>query len=214
MILTCPKCTTNFVVAREALAPFGRKVKCSKCQTIWFASSVTTSGEDNLESIIENDIKNFALMGGSSTLPAIRADQISKAGYLIPILQILIILITLIIFSPTIIKHPLLAGLTNNIPSSIGLSIENAELVRKEDYAQLSFFVKNSSSEDVTLPDISIILLDEHGKRIKENIIRSDGSIVKANQMIINNSDKLKFKADFKTIEISLGNSLELFMIK
>lgn len=35
MILTCPKCESRFVIAAQALAPEGRKVKCSSCSEIW-----------------------------------------------------------------------------------------------------------------------------------------------------------------------------------
>lgn len=36
MILTCPNCSTRYLLAARALAPDGRKVKCSNCGEIWF----------------------------------------------------------------------------------------------------------------------------------------------------------------------------------
>jgi len=36
MLLTCPDCSTQFNVKDEALLPNGRKVKCGKCQCVWF----------------------------------------------------------------------------------------------------------------------------------------------------------------------------------
>lgn len=36
MILTCPQCTTRFLLSAQILAPDGRRVKCSNCEEIWF----------------------------------------------------------------------------------------------------------------------------------------------------------------------------------
>lgn len=36
MILTCPNCSTRFLLSAFVLAPDGRKVKCSNCSEIWF----------------------------------------------------------------------------------------------------------------------------------------------------------------------------------
>lgn len=36
MILTCPQCTTRFVLPAHAIGPDGRNVKCSSCGEIWF----------------------------------------------------------------------------------------------------------------------------------------------------------------------------------
>ncbi len=37
MILSCPECTTRFMVPDDALRPTGRNVKCGKCEHRWFA---------------------------------------------------------------------------------------------------------------------------------------------------------------------------------
>ncbi|MBL4804264.1 MAG: zinc-ribbon domain-containing protein [Alphaproteobacteria bacterium] len=36
MILTCPNCTTRFLLSAQALAPEGRTVRCSNCEQEWF----------------------------------------------------------------------------------------------------------------------------------------------------------------------------------
>jgi predicted Zn finger-like uncharacterized protein len=38
MILTCPECSSRFVLPDEALGEDGRKVKCSACGHVWFQS--------------------------------------------------------------------------------------------------------------------------------------------------------------------------------
>jgi predicted Zn finger-like uncharacterized protein len=44
MILECNNCSTKFVISEEKIGEFGRKVKCSKCSNVWFATR-----EDNVE---------------------------------------------------------------------------------------------------------------------------------------------------------------------
>lgn len=39
MILTCPECATRFSIDSEAIGPNGRTVRCSQCETTWFASA-------------------------------------------------------------------------------------------------------------------------------------------------------------------------------
>ena len=55
MIIKCPECETSFLVPDESLAPKGRKVRCSNCQTEWFqkyqsdaddAETATDTGDD------------------------------------------------------------------------------------------------------------------------------------------------------------------------
>ena len=36
MILTCPQCTTRYLLPATVLAPDGRNVKCSSCSGVWF----------------------------------------------------------------------------------------------------------------------------------------------------------------------------------
>lgn len=57
MIIKCPECETSFLVPDESLAPKGRKVRCSNCQTEWFqkyqsdeddAETGTDTGDDTL----------------------------------------------------------------------------------------------------------------------------------------------------------------------
>ena len=36
MILTCPNCASRFILSAQALAPEGRRVRCSTCEEEWF----------------------------------------------------------------------------------------------------------------------------------------------------------------------------------
>ena len=43
MILTCPRCSSQFAVPRELIGPQGRKVQCSSCQFVWKANAGLSS---------------------------------------------------------------------------------------------------------------------------------------------------------------------------
>ena len=47
MILTCPKCTTQFKLSSEKLGDGGRKVRCTHCGNIWFQEPETDAVEND-----------------------------------------------------------------------------------------------------------------------------------------------------------------------
>lgn len=51
MILTCPDCSARFAVDAEKLGPDGRRVKCGKCDHVWFESAPVPDLEDHGEPV-------------------------------------------------------------------------------------------------------------------------------------------------------------------
>lgn len=50
MILTCPECSTNYMVKDGAIGPNGRSVSCTRCETVWFVEGIDPDAmalEDN-----------------------------------------------------------------------------------------------------------------------------------------------------------------------
>lgn len=48
MILSCPECHTRFAIDAQALRPDGRRVKCGKCDHIWFEAPPAASAAEPL----------------------------------------------------------------------------------------------------------------------------------------------------------------------
>lgn len=48
MIVTCSSCSTRFVVSPSALGETGRKVRCARCQHIWFQEPPATPPEPDV----------------------------------------------------------------------------------------------------------------------------------------------------------------------
>ncbi|MEZ5813308.1 MAG: zinc-ribbon domain-containing protein [Alphaproteobacteria bacterium] len=55
MILTCPNCSSRFLLSAQVLAPEGRRVRCSACEEEWFQQP----DPDELLGDIENEIEEI-----------------------------------------------------------------------------------------------------------------------------------------------------------
>jgi predicted Zn finger-like uncharacterized protein len=53
MILTCPQCSTRYMLPVTTLAPQGHRVKCTSCQTIWFQLPDPEELEELSEVVVE-----------------------------------------------------------------------------------------------------------------------------------------------------------------
>lgn len=50
MILTCPECSTNYMVKDGSIGPNGRSVSCARCEAVWFVEGIDPDAmalEDN-----------------------------------------------------------------------------------------------------------------------------------------------------------------------
>lgn len=72
MILTCPKCTTRFVLSAFVLAPDGRKVKCSNCKETWFQLPDPEELRENFEEKPQEIPESVRPVPKGSNVPAVK----------------------------------------------------------------------------------------------------------------------------------------------
>jgi predicted Zn finger-like uncharacterized protein len=70
MLIACPKCQTTYEVKPESLGETGRKVRCAKCQEIWFAAPPPPE-DDAFEAAFE-EIAGAAFDDGGALKSAIQ----------------------------------------------------------------------------------------------------------------------------------------------
>lgn len=75
MILTCPNCSTRFLISAQVLAPEGRRVKCSKCSEDWFQMPDPDELINDLEEQIEDIPESVKPIPEGSAVPAVREED-------------------------------------------------------------------------------------------------------------------------------------------
>jgi predicted Zn finger-like uncharacterized protein len=79
MILGCPECNTRFAIDAQALRPDGRRVKCGKCEHVWFEEPPSPSAVEPISVTPLEPEEQSSIP--TPNLPALtRADQSRTAG--------------------------------------------------------------------------------------------------------------------------------------
>ena len=85
MILTCPRCSSQFAVPRELIGPQGRKVQCSSCQFVWKANAGLSSAAQAPDEQQGGQLDNTA--GFALEAPAPQAAVAQEASSQAPVPQ-------------------------------------------------------------------------------------------------------------------------------
>jgi len=111
MILTCPSCTSRFLLSSQVLAPEGRRVKCSVCAEEWFQLPDPDELIENLEQGIEDIPESVKPVSEGASVPALtdnEEDTHSKkamlTGYAAALVVFLVVLGGVIFAKNTMVK--------------------------------------------------------------------------------------------------------------
>lgn len=87
MILTCPQCTTRYLLQANVLAPEGRNVKCSSCGEVWFQlpdpdelAELSGPAEDEAESSNDDESGSDFDDIPEGVKPEIEVDLVDSGG--------------------------------------------------------------------------------------------------------------------------------------
>lgn len=186
MILTCPNCTTRFLLSAFVLAPDGRKVKCTNCSETWFQlpdPEELNAAPDEKPQDIPESVKPIPR---GSSVPAVRDDEargkisagkiaIAAAVSLILLGGIFIAMKDIIMSAmPTTLPIYKTLGVVSTIPGE-GLVFDRLEARLSENSETpmifLSGTVINLSSNDVGVPNMLAELRGKDGKTLKAVLI-------------------------------------------
>ena len=79
MILTCPRCSSQFAVPRELIGPQGRKVQCSSCQFVWKANAGLSSAAQALDEQQGGQLDNTTGFALEAPAPQVAVAQDASA---------------------------------------------------------------------------------------------------------------------------------------
>jgi predicted Zn finger-like uncharacterized protein len=211
MILGCPECHTRFAIDAQALRPDGRRVKCGKCDHVWFEEPPPPSAAEPL-SVTPLEPEEQSRIP-TPNLPAVTvADQKRTAGAA----WILVGLLLAVIVSLGWFGRESIAQAwppAESIYASIGVNAfplpgegfsVDMEVKRVDQSLQLVGEVLNTTDESLPLPPIYGVLQDANGKQLRH--WRLD-----VGAQLLGPGEKVPFSTEIETIPEGTANVSVLF---
>ena len=78
MFVSCPECSTKFVVADEAIGEAGRKLRCGSCKHVWHQEPLSEEDKKEVEEVKKEQEENLkqaaeaVAAGEEPSLPAVK----------------------------------------------------------------------------------------------------------------------------------------------
>ena len=213
MILGCPECNTRFAIDAQALRPDGRRVKCGKCEHIWFEGPpVPNAAEPIRVTPLEPEEQSSIPV---PNLPALtRADQKRTAGAAWVLVGVMLaVVVSLAWFGRESIAQAwppaemiyASVGVNAFPPPGAGLSVD-MEVKRIEDQLELVGEVINTTGRSLILPPIYAVLEDAGGKQMR--YWQLDVEVTE-----LGPNEKVPFSTKIETIPDGTANVSILFTI-
>lgn len=187
MILTCPNCSSRFLLSAQALAPEGRRVKCSSCDEEWFELPDPDELLDNIENEIEEIPESVKPLPEGSYVPALQDEMGHEAkpstkanimGYVGAFMVFVLSLGVLVFVKEPVMKlwPPSAAfyetlGVSVNAPGE-GLVFDRVKAnLDQSGRILIQGSVINITKDEQALPSIEASVRDEAGDVIESTVI-------------------------------------------
>lgn len=180
MIITCPKCSANFLVADALIPAHGRTVRCGACKHQWHAhkqeDAATTSNQGDLAA-------GFAAMDEAHAtrrfqLPAIVKKPLPSLPFLIamPVIALCWFITAIYTNYPSWLTVPGFSAIYSAMGATPteGLRFSKASMAREEEGQRTHFVISgviaNESTKSRLVPSVRVQLLDDKGEEIASRI--------------------------------------------
>lgn len=220
MYLTCPSCQLSFVVSAAQLGQAGRKVRCSNCKHLWFATTPTAEEAHN-EPIIEEHIApapdplqnitpiDYSPMPPGVNLPAI----IRNRGTLLSRVMFVMLIIIAVLLGMSTRKEQLnLSQLHMNI-TGLSASVLGVTQNKAKTDLVIRYEIHNKSDIKKSLPLVRAQFLDAQNKIIKSEIIKPADLFLHPDESIIFDTKFVMPHTNFAKIALDVGDRID-FLIK
>lgn len=178
MIISCPKCETQFIVEDAKIGETGRKVRCGKCAHTWHQmlekpedkKPPASQDEAGLSAEEEEDYAAFARKLNDTSVPTVTDKKYNTAWLKVASILLFIAALggTLLAFEPTL-RHAGLGGLYNAIgmEEMPGLEVQNVSIFQSPSNNKLSLTISgevtNTGEEVQPMPVLYITIADSKG---------------------------------------------------
>jgi len=163
MILTCPECSTNYMVKDGSIGPNGRSVSCARCETVWFVEGIDPDAmalEDNETVLITPEPDSQPELPLQTVTPASENLASNRSG-------------PAPIGAHTLQTYPKAATLYQMFGMNVkanGLDIRNLQSQRLvfdgEDVLRVTGEVVNLTSETISAPMLQLRLENRSGEAL------------------------------------------------
>ena len=208
MIISCPSCRAGFFVSPEQIGATGRRVKCSKCKDIWYA----TLPQENFlpQNILAQRIDHIEDVPGSN-LPAIIPIKISKILFITPACLVILIFSTIWMFFPSLTSR---MGMCGSICVPSGIRIENIyhEYNKLSQTVLLEYNIVNRSTEKQRIPSVELKLFDKAGTLLRKAYTESDNIEIEPNASIKGKATFDSVSSNAQKVTIALGSKLKFWL--
>jgi predicted Zn finger-like uncharacterized protein len=211
MILGCPECSTRFAIDAQALRPDGRRVKCGKCEHVWFEEPPSPNRAEPISvTPLEPDEQSSI---PTPNLPALtRADQKRTAGAAWVLVMFLLVVVgALAWFGRESIARAW--PMAETIYASVGIhafplpgdgfSIDLG-IKRVGETLQISGEVVNTTKESRAFPPIYAVLEGAQGEILQHWQFPVDAEV-------LGPGDKVPFYTETDTVPENTANVSVLF---
>ena len=189
MIVSCPACSTRYLVEPEALGPKGRMVRCAKCEHSW---------QQDPPNDMPHEVDLTIPPRGSMPLPERReAARRGSRGAGLPLL--IMVLLALGIAGGYFFRERVIAewpktaqiyelvGLPTKV-LGVGLELANVNFTRQQVAGQTIVQVQgnifNKTDKEILLPPLKAALQDDSGKLLYDWIFGVDRPTIRPGETI------------------------------
>lgn len=226
MILTCPSCSTRYLVAAESIGSSGRDVRCANCGHVWFESPPPAQAlEEAMDLHVHMPDQEIPDIPIGSNLPAVISEGGSSSGVKVAFYLLLIstLLVAAFVFHKPILKQlPFMTSLYE----SFGLyetegvvltdvKVEKRDNPKNERYG-VSCNIKNNSKAPAVVPVLMVTLLDKNDDVITSQPENTNaGKPLKPGEMIA--CDRLQIdligkSKDAVKLRLDIGSPFDIFL--
>lgn len=213
MILSCPECHTRFAIDAQALRPDGRKVKCGKCEHVWFEEAPPPADSEPI-SVTPLEPEEQSRIP-TPNLPALtRADQKRTAGAAWVLVCFLLAVIAALgwfgresiarAWPPAETLYAVM-GISAFPPPGDGFSID-MQVKRVDERLELVGEIINTTDEIRDLPPLYAVLQDANGASLRHWQLSVDAPV-------LGPGEKVPFTTEIASIPDGTANVSVLFTI-